>query len=438
MDCEQVQSFLVADMDRELPRADRAHLEEHLRACAACRATAEAYRLQDAELRLLFAPRRQAVTRVASRVIADLRLRPTRTRRRVPWIGMVVSAAAGFLLALAIFRPWDKSHVSVPTSRDDSPSPALSGWAQLAIAKQAIEIQLPGQNAWQPLKSGGQVPIGTRVRTPAEVCCEFTTVDGSEIRLNGGTELVFSALRQLNLTQGQIMARVAPGSSPFEVSTPESLVSALAAEFDLLCQPTETLLLVLQGTIQVGGKQSSQKVQSGERATIVQGRVAKTESIAELNQVMLTRWVNEILMLKGRDNPELAKRVNDLLAQLGGLKGQFMDESEIRGLGDRCVLPLTRFLQSPRSEGSSRRQMVAHIIADLAPAWSIPDLIDLLKDQDGEVRFYAASGLRRLTGEVVGLQPEEWRQADAKTRLKAYRQWKSWWQENKHRYPGVS
>jgi ferric-dicitrate binding protein FerR (iron transport regulator) len=442
MDCEQAQSYLVADMDRELSRDDRACLEAHLQGCAGCRATTTAFRQQDAELRRAFGPRRQAATRVANRVIADLGLAAPRTRR-LPWFAMVASAAAGFLLAAVLFRPWQAGQprppLPVPVDEESAPSVPALELAQLAVASQAVQIMLPGENQWQPLKAGGSVQVGTRVRTPANVRCEFTTLDGSEVRLNGGTELVFSALRQLDLTRGQIMTRIAPGQAPFQVQIPDSIISALAAEFDLLCQPAETLLLVLQGAAQVTGKAKGQEIRSGHQATIIKGQVSKTEPVNELAQVMTTRWVNEILMLKGRDNPELTKRVNDILAQLGQLKGDFLDESEMRGLGDRCVLPLTRYLQSPRSqrpELQRRRAVAAHIVADLAQPWSIPDLIELLIDRDEEVRYWAALGLRRLTGRTLDFEPEQWREADAESRQKVYQQWKLWWQKNKSRYPG--
>jgi hypothetical protein len=237
------------------------------------------------------------------------------------------------------------------------------------------------------------------------------------------------------------MARVVPEDSPFQVAIPEAMVSALAAEFDLIYQPAETLLLVLQGTTQVNGKAASREIRPGERLTIVKGQGARTESVDELAQLLTTRWVNEILTLKGRDNPEVAKRVNDILAQLGQLKGDFMDESEIRGLGDHCVLPLTHYLQSPRSqkpEVHAKRLMAARIVADLAQPWSIPDLIELLKDKDGEVRSSAALGLQRLTRQALGLKPQQWLRADVKSRHNAYEQWKNWWQENKQRYPVAS
>src|SRR5207302_11051128 len=110
-----------------------------------------------------------------------------------------------------------------------------------------------------------------------------------------------------------------------------------------------------------------------------------------------------ILILKGRNNKELARRIDGLLAQIGATKTSFLSEEEIRALGDHCVLPLTRFLESDRYRGDAgKRHVAANILADLAQPWSIPDLIILLRDNDGEVRYHAARGLARLTQQSFG------------------------------------
>ena len=91
MDCEQALALISAQIDREIEAADRARLQQHLADCPACRATADAFALQDEELRHSFAPRRAAAAataeRVASRIdapprAAGARFVPRRTRSR--------------------------------------------------------------------------------------------------------------------------------------------------------------------------------------------------------------------------------------------------------------------------------------------------------------------------------------------------------------------
>ena len=148
------------------------------------------------------------------------------------------------------------------------------------------------------------------------------------------------------------------------------------------------------------------------------------------------RWVDEILVLKGRDNPELKQRIDDLMAQLGQDKLAFLYESEIRGLGDHCVVPLTRYIQSDRSSGDpERRQKAARILADSAQPWCIPFLIELLSDRDPEIRATVAAGLTRVSGTTIGNE-SQWRTGSPDERQKLVANWQHWWSENKEHIPG--
>src|SRR5688572_20230282 len=107
MDCEEVSTLISAELDGELAPEDRPALEAHLAGCVACRSVLEAFRLQDGELRRSFAPRRRAAQGVARSVVARLRSRGQggRLRTVVFWLS---AAAAGFALALVLFRPWER------------------------------------------------------------------------------------------------------------------------------------------------------------------------------------------------------------------------------------------------------------------------------------------------------------------------------------------
>ena len=178
-------------------------------------------------------------------------------------------------------------------------------------------------------------------------------------------------------------------------------------------------------------------LQSGERLTVTEGHLGGKTAVDDL--ALATRWVNEILVMKGRDNPELARRIDDLFAQIGQHKMGFMFEDEIRRLGDHSVIPLTKYIESDRSKHEpAQRATAARIVSDVAPPWAIPNLIGLLQDGDGEVRYYAALGLRRLTGRDAGRAPEQWRKDDLFSCRQAATQWRGWWNENRANYPGSS
>src|SRR5206468_8072292 len=72
MDCEQAITLISADIDREIQADDRDGLTAHLRDCSNCAATAEAFRLQHADLRRTFAERREAAAGTSERAIAML------------------------------------------------------------------------------------------------------------------------------------------------------------------------------------------------------------------------------------------------------------------------------------------------------------------------------------------------------------------------------
>jgi ferric-dicitrate binding protein FerR (iron transport regulator) len=441
MDCEQVLDLISAQIDRELLPGQQALLDAHLEQCPECRSAADEFQAQDAALRRTFAPRRQAALAVAERVVAQLRTSPSPNRHRLAWLPMLAAAAAGFLAALLVFRPWQ--HVEVVIEKPDPFTMALGptempqlGHAFLTVANEPVEISAANGSPWQKFESGGELALGCRVRTGPSVRCEFRTADGSEIRLNSGTELLFAASRRLELIKGQIMARVAEAGTPFKVIVPKATITALGTEFDLLCKPLETVLTVLQGSTKVEGQGADQIVRKGQAATIIDGQVARTDAIHDM--VLATNWVHEILMLKGRDNNELARRVNDLFAHLGQAKIDTLYEEEIRGLGYHCVVPLTRYIQSDLSKDRHKRIRAASILADLAQPWSIPDLIQLLGDKDAEVRYYAAKGLKRLTAQTMRRELEDWRRLQPKDLQDTQKEWQFWWEQNKARFPGSS
>jgi DNA-binding XRE family transcriptional regulator len=129
------------------------------------------------------------------------------------------------------------------------------------------------------------------------------------------------------------------------------------------------------------------------------------------------------------------ERVEELLARIGKSKVSNLYEAEIRSLGEYGVLPLLRYMASPRSRSDVERRLVAmRIISDLAPTWAIGELIVLLKDANADVRFLSARALERLTSQTQGYPPEKWRGATAELEP-AVAAWQTWWSRNRTRYP---
>ena len=94
------------------------------------------------------------------------------------------------------------------------------------------------------------------------------------------------------------------------------------------------------------------------------------------------------------------------------------------------------YVLSPASQAErDKRIAAARLLADLAPPWTIPDLIAMLGDREGAIREHAARALQRLTGQQFGdaayLCPTESPQAASERQ----RQWQAWWEPNQSRYP---
>src|SRR5437016_5854835 len=102
MDCEQALTLISAQLDREIAPHDRIAIEAHLQTCPECRATAEAFQLQDVDLRRAFAPRREVAAAVAEQVVGRLGAPTAPLRSTIPLRQRIVFALAG-VAALAGF-----------------------------------------------------------------------------------------------------------------------------------------------------------------------------------------------------------------------------------------------------------------------------------------------------------------------------------------------
>jgi ferric-dicitrate binding protein FerR (iron transport regulator) len=436
MTCDTIQSRLSAWHDGELPAEERQAIETHLATCSPCRAAADDLIALDARLRRVFKHDRAAAQELAASVVSQLNAPPI-IRRISPWrtgIVALTAAAAGFLLAWFLFaRPPLPQHRpnQSPELVQRDPEPTI----RLTIATGAVEVEKDGQ--WKSMPTGGLIACGSKVRTPANTRCEFRTPDGSEVRLNHDSEVVFDTERKVRVEKGQVWSTVVAAKDQFKVCTPNHTVTALGTQFDVDYQTDNTVLTVYEGKTQVEGGGQSRTVNAGQQLRLVPKESPQIYTCPSEELFQATGWVHEILVLKGRDNPELVKRINAIFAGIGHAKMDFLAEEEIRALGDHCVVPLTKFIQSDGSkERPERRQRAARLIAELAQPRSIGEMIQLLTDSDPHVRSTIATGLKRLTGKELAFSPPiAWQRADAAGCQAGQKTWQDWWSENQKRYP---
>src|ERR1700704_352138 len=111
MDPERLEEIINAGIDGQADPADRAVLADSLAKDAESRSLAADIREQDELLRQAFASRRRGAETLARAGVgspAPAATAPRGSRWR-HWLPMLLAAAAGFLLAVVLFRPWDKS-----------------------------------------------------------------------------------------------------------------------------------------------------------------------------------------------------------------------------------------------------------------------------------------------------------------------------------------
>ena len=442
MQCEDAVNLISARIDGELADEDRQKLEAHLAGCADCRATAEAMQLQDAQLVRGFAPHRQAAHDVADRMTAPLRR--AESLRPVWWVPLV-AAAAGFLLAVLLLRPWQRVLETAPdhpnrqvvvTQPGVQTRPQVASIGRLDIATGAVQVLLPQQSQWEPMATGAPVAAASRVRTGPGVRCELVMDDGSQVRLNENSELTLNSSRHLDLNQGQVFSNVARRADPFQVAVANTTVTAVGTRFDVRRQSDAVILAVVQGATQLNVEGKQQEVNAGQVVKISDGKLTRLQAADELDRS--TQWVYDLLIHKAPGDPEVEARVNELFAQIGMGKMELLREDELKGLGDRCVLPLTRYLQSKQSARDEMHRIeAARVIADVAQPWCIPYLIELLDDANGNVRYDVARALQRLTTGGPGPSPDEWRNMTPSQAHADQRAWQAWWKQNQAKVPGA-
>jgi hypothetical protein len=458
MTCDQAANLLSRRLDGDLAGddADALALDAHLAECAECRATAEALQLQDAALVRAFAPRRAAAQAVVERLAPALA--PRRPRRSRLWVPLASAIAAGILLAAVLLRPRDVAPTAPPV-------------AQVTLTTGNVFTCPSHVLEWRPVTAGTTLTDGSRVRTAAAARLELRLADGAQVRLNGSTEARLVTGPAVELKSGQLWSAVPEQARPLRVTVPPETDAARrtalvaltppGAKTDFACTGTAAVLTAVQGSATVIDRTGGEtEVPAGEAATLSDGVPAARCTSTDV--LLATRWLDDLLVLKGRDDPELAARVSELLSRIKSesaatrpaVTGQVGPpgapstgpstgpstapvspstfEQLLRAQGDRWSEPMACYVQSPQSRADrDKRLTAARLLADLAPPSAIPDLIELLGDADGEVRLHAARALHRLTGQTLGTSPEQSARETGASIGQAQKKWRAWWERNK-------
>jgi FecR protein len=284
--------------------------------------------------------------------------------------------------------------------------------------------------------TGGPIERDSVVRTGPSARCEIAMENGNALRLDCNTEVKLHKSEVVEVNRGRLWSCSQPGRKGLEIrSGGGTIVAKPEAQLAVECQPPASRLIVLAGAVNVHTAQKSLELGPDKQVRIVQGKMGEPDSC---DATLETAWVNSVLALRGSEHPELDERVSRLLAEIGRAKLSLMYEDELRRLGDDGVPPLLAYLASTRETPNvGQRATAAGIVADVAQARWIPDLIALLTDANAEVRSHAARGLERLTGRDQGFKSEEWRTQSWTTCEGPHQKWLKWWTANRDHYPAA-
>ncbi len=463
MRCEDVLNALNARADGELSSdaaaPDSAALEAHLAECASCRAAADGLPAIDADLRRAFAPRRTAAALLAERTIAKIRTAtegryasadlsadalpvspppvtplsvtaPVAAAPHLAWGQMLLAMAVGFVLAVILIRPWQMPFSAPPTSL-----PRAEPVAQLAIAAGSCEMRpAKGTVSTFTCPENFLVERDSVLSTGPTMRCELLLEGGNPLCLDANTEITLHNPQSVEVTLGRMLCPQATEHGLEIKSGGGTITAKSASQLAVECQPEAVRLIVVDGTANVRSGEKSLDVGAGQQVRIVAGKL--DDSAERCDALLETAWVNTVLAQRSANDPELAERVDGLLANIGAAKLSYLYEDELRRLGDGGVPPLLAYLVATRETPNlTSRTTAARIVADVGDSRRIADLIELLIDPNPDVRFQAARGLERLTGRDQGCEPQTWKSVTYTRCEEPYSKWLNWWAKNRDRYP---
>jgi hypothetical protein len=375
---------------------------------------------------------------------------PTTARR---WfIGLAASAiAASVIISVAVLMPRHESETpQASTPPATQPAAAAAQIAQVALSTGEVFTCPSGKsNAWEPVSPGAAIASGDRVRTSPAARVELVMADGSQVRLNGETEATLSADRRVELKRGQLWSAVPQTARPLCVVAPPvdaakdrvTVVTPPGARIDFRCEPDASVLTAVAGSATITDARGDEAhVFPGNAMTLVNGLPTARSGASDV--LLTTRWLNDLLVLKDGDDPEVAARVKQLLSRInqenpatrpidGGVVTPGPVEQMVRAQGERWSNPFACHVRSPHSlDDPAARVTAARLLADLAPPSAIPDLIAFLADRDGQVRFHAATALHRLTGQTLGRSPAQCASDSQSSAEQTQRKWQAWWDQH--------
>lgn len=244
MSCEQFLTRVSAQIDRELTGDEQAALEDHLRQCPDCVAAAEAFRLQDVDLRHAFTPRRQ---QVAERAEATVRRLPPTTiplhrGRLMVRLAVAWSAAAAVAAVVLLWLAWRGGRSSISLDM-----PIAATQTQPTPTHPVHLVARPKPPAPEPAK----LVEGETLQTAAGERRRVALPGGSILYVNQNTTLKLASQHHLQLDAGEVFLNTPPlgVANVLIVETAQRQLTTLAGKLDITVHGGQTGVTVAQGIV---------------------------------------------------------------------------------------------------------------------------------------------------------------------------------------------
>lgn len=465
MNCETALELLASRLATEIEDDHHQQLASHLADCRECRNAELDWQRDDRQLNRELGQKKRTTDGLIASVMDQVHQEnshsgvtasvvsrdavKTPARRSGTIMTVSLATLVGFLLASAIYRPSTDSPTTGPIVQQDQPPvkamtvAAEPQIAQLVAATGPIRYRSAATAEWVNVDRANSFSCSaeTEIATGPTTRCELLTSEGCVVRLNTNTQLVVETARRVRVQRGQIWCRseianglevVAESKNPKSFAGPAVYECPLGSVCVLTLDEPSLIAQAEGGLVTLLTDDQKHTIAQGQSVQVTDDGIVR--AMTTTDPLIASGWMDSLLVQKGPTHPDLQRRVDTLLAEIGQSKASGLYERELRSLGEHCVLPLTRYVQSELSQSNrSRRLKAMSVVADVSPTWNVKNLIGLLSDDDAEVRVLAAGALQRLTGEASG-SSEVWREQPT-VGAGQTKAWDNWWDNNGDRFP---
>lgn len=393
--CEEIRHQLNELLDNELLLEDEVRVNAHLDHCKNCQT--EWQSLQELDSQLAGALTIPNLHQNIEAIRNATEVAPQASSwKNIQWIVTVTAIAASIaLICFSIAR----------NERKPGPQPVV---ARMVSATGPIQVCEPDSGDWRTVDPAERCDLvaGAKIRTGAEVLCEFETADSGKFRMNESAELWVADPAQIQLQNGQLWLE-SPKASSLQVDAVFQNQSIAIfgcpsdSQFQCVAEPDKATCSSLSPTNGVASCTIGTfecPVDPGQTIVVDPGPTQQTVDRDADAMAKSKVWQLPLLALNATAGGELYSALRHVLAPIGMTKARHLNEQQIRRLGPSGAVPLLIFAtDSLATDQPELRRTAVRLGSELADAKAIGMLRKLADDPDRSVASYAKLALDRIT-----------------------------------------